>query len=111
MAILSLIPSVPAILLVTSGVSYSLFGSSRLGDTLNFDLVVFRPAVILGGLLVTVILNVIPLTRAQVGGGAIGTPGRGHVIRLGILALVGILSSIIFVGLRGFVWVENCISG
>ena len=49
------------------------------------------------GLLVTVILNVIPLTRAQVGGGAIGTPGRGHVIRLGILALVGILSSIIFV--------------
>ncbi len=98
MAFLSLIPSVPAILLVTSGVSYSLFSSSRLGDTLNFDLVVFRPAVILGGLMVTVVLNLIPLMRAQGwGGSAIGMPGRGHVIQLGILALVGILSSIIFV--------------
>lgn len=96
---MSLLLLAPAILLVTSGLFYSVFGIPQLMDALDFELIVFRPGVLLGGLLLAAGINLIPLVRVgREGGNLVGLVRvRGHLIQLGVVALVGMLSSIIFV--------------
>ena len=98
-ATMSLILSAPAILLVTSGLFYSVFGVPQLMDALDFELIVFRPVVLMGGLLLAAGLNLIPLVRVGLEGASLVgiVRVRGHLIQLGLLALVGVLTSIIFV--------------
>ena len=68
-------------------------------DALDFELIVFRPVVLMGGLLLAAGINLIPLVRVQLKEGSVVSNARvrGHLIQLGLLVLVGILSSIIFV--------------
>ena len=96
---MSLILLAPAILLVTSGLFYSVFGIPQLMDALDFELIVFRPVVLMGGLLLAAGINLISLVRVGLEGGSLVgiVRVRGHLIQLGLLALVGMLSSIIFV--------------
>ena len=57
---MSLILSAPAILLVTSGLFYSVFGIPQLMEALDFELIVFRPVVLMGGLLLAADASVGP---------------------------------------------------
>ena len=63
LAAMSLLLLTPAILLVTSGLFYSVFGIPQLMDALDFELIVFRPGVLLGGLLLAAGINLMPLVR------------------------------------------------
>ena len=99
LATISLILVAPAILLVTSGLFYSVLGIPQLMDALDFELIVFRPVVLTGALLLAAGINLISLVRGRLEAGSIVgiVRVRGHLIQLGLLVLVGMLSSIIFV--------------
>ena len=89
----------PALLLVTSGLLFTVFALPQLSNALDFDLFIFRPLVILGGLAVAFGVNMFPLVRGQrVDGSLAGTLRlQGHFVQLTLVVLTGLISAVIFV--------------
>ena len=97
--VLSVVLIVPACLLVTSGALYGLVDLPMLSNALDFDSLVFHPIVILGGLMFALGINAASLVQIRLANGTMTSTLRlrGQVVRLSLVTLIGLLSSIIFV--------------
>ncbi len=95
----------PAFLLVLGGVAQSGFGTTRISDILNYDLIVFRPIVIMGGLSLAVVLNLLPVVHLTYEDGVVVTTLtlKKRLLNLALLGSIGGLSAIIFL----YLIVEN----
>ena len=104
LATIGLISVIPALLLVTSGILQSAFGLTEVSDSL---LVVDHPVIILGGLMLALALNILPIIKikwqAEDGSlvGMIRLKGRLFNIMITFLSLF--LVSLIFL----YLFVEN----
>ncbi|MDX1521580.1 MAG: hypothetical protein R3264_08135 [Anaerolineae bacterium] len=89
---------IPALLLVFGGVLQSGFGITRVNDALNFDLFLFHPGVIMGGLLLAFALNLLPVVRINYQDGVfISTVTvRDRLLNLGLIGGIGFMAAIIF---------------
>ena len=97
--------SLPALLLCIGGIMQSFFGLTHFNQALNFDWFFFHPAILLGGLVLSIGLNLIPVFRLRfVEGNLIGTLViRSKLVNLGVVLLTIIFLTIIFL----YVLAEN----
>ncbi len=99
-AVVGMILCLPAFLLVTSGLLQSGLGITA-DSILNFEWPIFYPAVISGGLLVGLLVNILAVTHLKLQWQADGLVStlkvKRHLPSLGLVALVVGLGSIIFV--------------
>lgn len=105
LAVAGVVLIIPAMLLVVGGLLQSLLGISQVNEALNFELFIFHPAILLGGLVVALGLNLAPVARVSLQDGAlVGTLKiRGRLVNLAILAFIGLMLGTIFV----YLLVEN----
>lgn len=98
LALLSSVLVLPAFLLVLGGVAQSGFGTTKINDLLNFNLFLFHPIVIMGGLFLAVVLNLLPVVQLTYKDGVLVTTLtiRNRLLNLGLLGSVGALFTIIF---------------
>ena len=77
----------------------SVAGSTSFNDVVNFDLFIFNPIIILGGLALAFGLNLASVARLRFQDGSlVGTiKFQGKFLNLGLLTFVGLLLGIIFV--------------
>ena len=105
MAVAGVILIIPAMLLVFGGVLQSFLGITQVNEALNFDLFIFHPAILLGGLVAALGLNLGPVARVRFQDGAlVGTLKiKGRLANLAILAFIGLMLGTIFM----YLLVEN----
>ena len=98
MAGLGLVLIIPALILCTGGLALSLLGMNAFSSAINFDLFIFNPAVLLGGLFLAFILNLLVVAPVKIQDGSLTAAIRlrGKVLNLGLLTCIGLLLSIIF---------------
>ena len=89
---------IPALLLVFGGVLQSGFGITRVNDALNFDLFLFHPVVIMGGLLLAFALNLLPVVRLSYQEGVIisTVTVKDRLLNVGLIGGIGLMGAIIF---------------
>ena len=89
---------IPALLLVFGGVLQSVFGASQFNNATDFQSIIFNPAIILGGLMVALGLNLIPVMRLYFReGDLVGMiKVRGRLSNLGIITAITLLMAVIF---------------
>lgn len=99
-AVIGFLCTIPALLLVTSGLAQSLLGWSHLNQALNFEWVIFHPAVILGGLGVGLLLNVWAVAhisfQRQTGAWVSTVTIQPRWFSLGLIGVVFALGGVIF---------------
>jgi hypothetical protein len=92
---------IPALILCLGGILQSFLGNPYFNEAINFDLFVFRPAVILGGLALAFGLNVLAVCQVSFrreGDSLVSTiKVRAKFLSLGSIALSLGLVSIIFI--------------
>jgi len=98
LAAIGIILILPALALCVGGILQSGFGLSQFNEAINFDMLFFNPAVLIGGLGLAVGLNLWPVVRIRFqDGNLVGTVKvRDSVANLGLIALISLLTGIIF---------------
>ena len=98
-ALLGVILMAPSLVLVFGGLLQSLFGLNGFNNAIDYDLIVFHPVILLGGMFLALIINILPIVRKKVEGGApIGILRfRGYLGNLAVVAATCLISGIIFV--------------
>lgn len=98
LAAIGIILILPALTLCVGGILQSGFGLSQFNEAINFDMLFFNPAVLIGGLGLAVGLNLWPVVRIRFqDGNLVGTVKvRDSVANLGLIALISLLTGIIF---------------
>lgn len=98
-ALVGLILALPGIVLVTGGLAQSILGAGAFNDAINYDLFIFHPAIILGGLVMAAIVNLIPLIRLRIEESALVGIFQisGRLSNLAIVTMVCLLGVLIFV--------------
>ena len=98
LAVLGLALILPSLVLVTSGVLQTGFGSTGLVDlveSLGIETFLFSPALILGGLGLALVINLVSVLRVQFqleAGILVSTiQVRGQLLNLGLIGLSGLL--------------------
>jgi len=101
LATAGLIFIIPALILATSGILFSIFGLPQFNQAIDFDLWIFHPLVVMGGLMAAFGLNLLPVVRLNVRleeGSLISTIKiQGKPLSLALIGLVTLLVMIIFV--------------
>ena len=99
-ALVGLFLLIPAGILVSGGLLQSLFGSGRINQAVDFDALIFNPAFILGGILIALSLNLLPLLNVHISAqdGILETQVRLRLqaINLVLIGLISLLAAIIF---------------
>ena len=95
--ILSVILMIPAVLLVCGGLLYSLFDVATVNNALNFNLFIFHPTVILGGMALALLLNTLSVLRIRWEAGTVIGELRvqGKTANLSFIGLIGGVAGII----------------
>jgi len=98
MAGLGLLLIIPALILCSGGLALSLLGMNAFSNAINFDLFIFNPLVLLGGLFLAFVLNLLTVAQVKIQDGSLtGTIRlRGKELNLGLLTCIGLLLSVIF---------------
>ena len=98
LVVLGLALNLPSLVLVTSGVLQTGFGSTGLVnvvESLGIETFLFSPALILGGLGVALVINLVSVLRVQFqleAGILVSTiQVRGQLLNLGLIGLSGLL--------------------
>jgi hypothetical protein len=88
----------PALLLVSGGVAQSGFGITQINNALNFNLILFHPVIILGGLTLALTLNLWPIIRINYQDGVV--VGRliikDRLLNVGLISCIGLLGGALF---------------
>ena len=89
---------VPALILCVGGVLQSLAGIRAFNNLINYDLLIFNPAILIGGLVIAIALNLLPVVRIKFQDGSlIGMIKlQGRLLNLGLLTFIGLMATIIF---------------
>ena len=90
---------VPGLVLVTGGLLQSIFGLSGFNNKIDYDLIVFHPVILLGGVFLALIINLLHIVQIQVRDGALIAVlrFRGYLLNLTVVAATGLISGVIFV--------------
>lgn len=98
-ALIGLILSIPAFILVFGGILQSGFGLSQFNEAVNHDIFIFHPIILMGGLMLAFALNLIPVVRIKFEeGNLVGMIKiRGKLLNLGFATFCCLLAAIIFV--------------
>lgn len=98
LAFLSAALLLPAFLLVSGGLAQSGLGITKINDVLNFDLVFFHPAVIVGGLMLALAINLFPIVRVNYQDGVLtgSLMIRDRLLNVGLISCIGLCAGIIF---------------
>ena len=88
----------PALILCLGGILQSALGVRQFNEAINFDLFVFNPVIIMGGLILAFGLNLIPVIRLKYEDGTlIGLIKiRGNLLNLSLIVLISTVLSVIF---------------
>ncbi len=90
---------IPAIVLVTGGVLQSVFGLNGFNDAINYELVLFHPLIIIGGIIAGLAVNLRVIFLCQVKGewliGTLRLPG--HWANVAIIAAALLTLIVIFI--------------
>lgn len=101
MAVIGFVLIIPALILCLGGILQSFLGNPQFNEAINFNLFVFRPVVILGGLALAFALNALAVFQVSFqreGDSLVSTiKVRAKFLSLGLIALSVGLVSIIFV--------------
>ena len=99
MALVGLILSIPAFILVFGGILQSGFGLNQFNEAVNHDIFIFHPIILMGGLAMAFGLNLIPVVRIKFEeGNLVGTIKiRGKLLNLGFVTFCCLLAAVIFV--------------
>lgn len=89
---------IPALILCAAGVTQVLLGMNGFSSAINFDLLIFNPVVLLGGLFLALALNLLPVMRVKFQDGSLigAIKVRNNVLNLSLLTFGGILLGVIF---------------
>ena len=89
---------IPALILCAAGVAQSLLGLNGFSNAIDFDSLVFNPAVLMGGLFLAFALNLLTVARLKFQNGRLtGTITlRGKLLNLGLLTFISLLLGTIF---------------
>jgi hypothetical protein len=89
---------VPALILCAAGVTQVLLGMNSFSSAINFDLLIFNPVVLLGGLSLALALNLLPVMGVKFQDGSLigEIKIRNNVLNLALLTFGGTLLGVIF---------------
>jgi len=97
-AIVSLILLIPAFLLVFGGILQSFWGITQVNEALNFNLFIFHPLILMGGIVLAFGLNLIPIVHIEYQDGNLVSiiKVKGNLLNLGLISAVAFLLAAIF---------------
>lgn len=99
LVLLGILLVLPAFILVLGGVAQSGFGVTKINDALNFNLIIFHPAVIMGGLVLAFILNLLPVVQFKYQDGILTSTLtiRNRLLNVGLAGCIGLLVAAIII--------------
>ena len=97
-AVLGVFLIIPALILCAAGAAQSLLGMNGFSNAINFELFIFDPALLMGGLFLAFALNLLTIARLKIQNGNLtgSLILRGRLLNLGLLTSVSLLLCSIF---------------